>query len=133
MQVDLLERSREFILDTDKNWNYILPNDFYRKYYKSNKKYLLIDLRDKKSYNKFHIKNAINIFWMDILKDNNIKKLPKNQKIFLICYVGHTSSQIVVLLRLLGYNAVSIKFGYGISPMLGVPVAGWINYNYPVI
>ena len=70
---------------------------------------------------------------MDILKDHNLKKIPKNKKIFLICYVGHTSSQIMVLLRLLGYNAISIKFGYGVSPAFEVPVAGWINYNYPVV
>jgi hypothetical protein len=29
------------------------------------------------------------------------------------------------MLKMLGYKVVSIKFGYGISPSLGVPIAGW--------
>jgi len=50
-----------------------------------------------------------------------LKKLPKDKTIFLICYVGHTSSQILTLLKLLGYNVVSIKYGYGLSLIKGVP------------
>jgi len=51
----------------------------------------------------------------------------------LICYVGHTSSQALVLLKMLGYKVVAVKFGYGKSPVFGVPVAGWLNYNFPVV
>jgi hypothetical protein len=47
--------------------------------------------------------------------------------------VGHTSSQALVILKMLGYNAIGIKFGYGKSPAFEVPVAGWMNYNYPTI
>ena len=61
-----------------------------------------------------------------------LKKLPKNKTIFLICYVGHTSSQVMTLLKLLGYDVVSIKFGYGLSPVKGIPVAGWLDYGLPV-
>jgi len=60
------------------------------------------------------------------------QKFIKNKKIFLICYVGHTSSQAMVLLKILGYDVTSIKYGYGVSPIVGVPISGWINYNYPV-
>ena len=38
----------------------------------------------------------------------------------------------MVLLKLLGYDVVSIKFGYGISPSFGIPVAGWLSYGFPV-
>ena len=38
-----------------------------------------------------------------------------------------------MLLKLLGYDVTSIKFGYGKSPAFGVPVAGWLNYNFPVV
>jgi rhodanese-related sulfurtransferase len=61
-----------------------------------------------------------------------VKKLPKNKTIFLICYVGHTSSQVMTLLKLIGYDVVSIKYGYGISPVKGVPVAGWLDYGLPI-
>ena len=80
-----------------------------------------------------HIKGAKNIFWLNILDTNNIKRLPKEKLIFLICYVGHTSSQVLTLLKLLGYNVVSIKFGYGLSPVKGVPVAGWLDYGFPTV
>jgi rhodanese-related sulfurtransferase len=73
---------------------------------------------------------------LDLLNDNNLSKLqnmPKDKPIFLICYLGHTSSQALVWLKLLGFkNVVSIKFGYGKSPVFGVPVAGWLSFNLPV-
>ncbi len=132
-KLDLL---RTYIDQTKDDWNYITPYQFYHNYYsKPNemKKIYLLDLRKPSEYKLFHIKGSKNIFWLNLLKDKNIKKLPKDKTIFLICYVGHTSSQAMVLLKLLGYNVVSIKFGYGISPSFEVPVAGWLDYRYPTI
>ncbi len=132
-KLDLL---RTYIDQTKDDWNYITPYQFYHNYYsKPNemKKIYLLDLRKPVEYKLFHIKGSKNIFWLDLLKDKNLKKLPKDKTIFLICYVGHTSSQAMVLLKLLGYNVVSIKFGYGISPSFEVPVAGWLDYRYPTI
>jgi len=80
-----------------------------------------------------HIKGAKNIFWLKILDEKYLKKIPKDKQIFLICYVGHTSSQVLTLLKLLGYNVVSIKYGYGKSPTQYIPVAGWINYGLPTV
>ena len=97
------------------------------------KDYFLIDLRSEKEYKKMHIKGSKNIFWINILDEKNIKKLPKDKPIFLICYVGHTSSQVLTLLKLLGYNVISIKYGYGLSPIQGVPVAGWLDYGLPTV
>ena len=127
---------RDYLHNTKDDWNYITPFDFYNKYYlnqKAYKDYYLIDIRSKSEYNKGHIKGAKNIYWLDILDENNLKKLPKNKPIFLICYVGHTSSQVLTLLKLLGYNVVSIKYGYGISPTKYVPVAGWLDYGLPIV
>ncbi len=92
-----------------------------------------MDLRKRKEFDKFHIKGAKNIFWLDLFDEKNLNKLPKNKTIFLICYVGHTSSQILTMLKMLGYKVVSIKFGYGTSPAVGVPIAGWIQYKLPLV
>jgi rhodanese-related sulfurtransferase len=127
-----VETLRQYIKTTKDDWNYITPIDFYNDYYLKKKDYYLIDLRDETEYKKNHIKGSKNIFWMNILDEKNLKKLPKDKPIFLICYVGHTSSQVLTLLKLLGYNVVSIKYGYGISPVKGVPVAGWVDYGLPV-
>ena len=122
---------RKYLKNVKDDWNYITPIDFYNEYYLKKKKYYLIDLRGEKEYKKMHIKGAKNIFWLNILDEKNLKKLPKDELIFLICYVGHTSSQVLTLLKLLGYKVVSIKYGYGLSPVKGVPVAGWLDYGLP--
>lgn len=129
MNIEIL---RNYLKSTKNDWNYITPLDFYNDYFLKKKDYYLIDLREEKEYKKGHIKGAKNIFWLNILDEKNVKKLPNDKTIFLICYVGHTSSQVMTLLKLLGYNVVSIKYGYGLSPVKGVPVAGWLDYGLPV-
>jgi hypothetical protein len=39
----------------------------------------------------------------------------------------------MVCLRLLGYDVTTLKFGMGISPVEGVPVAGWTDYGFEVV
>jgi rhodanese-related sulfurtransferase len=132
---ELLPLLQKYIQNTKDDWNYITPYDFYHQYYTKKSKMkniFLLDLRKREEYKQFHIKGAKNIFWLDLLQPKNLKKLPKKKRIFLICYVGHTSSQAMVLLKLLGYQVTSIKFGYGISPTFEVPVAGWLDYRYPI-
>lgn len=123
---------KKYLHNTKNDWNYITPIDFYNNYYLKKRDYFLIDLRSDKEYKKMHIKGAKNIFWLNILDEKNLKKIPKDKHIFLICYVGHTSSQVLTLLKLLGYNVTSIKYGYGLSPVQGVPVAGWLDYGLPI-
>ena len=131
---DIKSQLRTFLANTQADWNYITPVDFYNDYWITNRTdYVLVDLRDKLAYDKYHIDKSINIYWLDILDEENLRRLPLDKKIFLICYVGHTSSQAMVLLKLLGYDAVGIKFGMGISPKFGVPVAGWVSYNFPLV
>ena len=128
MNIDTL---RNYLHDIKHDWNYITPIDFYNKYYLTKKDYFLIDLRTEEEYKKMHIKGSNNIFWLNILDEKNLKRLPKDKPIFLICYVGHTSSQVLTILKLLGYNVISIKYGYGLSPIKGIPVAGWLDYKLP--
>ena len=128
-----IDSLRNYLKETKTDWNYISPLDFYHEFFLKKKDYFLIDLRDEKEYKKAHIKGAKNIFWLNILDEKNIKKLPKDKTIILICYVGHTSSQIMTLLKLLGYEVISIKYGYGSSPVKEVPVAGWLDYGLPTI
>ena len=123
---------RNYLHSIKDDWNYIIPIDFYNNYFLKKKDYFLIDLREEKEYKKMHIKVSKNIFWLNILDEKNLKKLPKNKPIFLICYVGHTSSQVLTLLKMLGYNVMSIKYGYGLSPIKDVPVAGWLDYGLPI-
>jgi len=62
-----------------------------------------------------------------------LDELPKDQRIVLICYVGHTSSQALVMLRMLEYDVMALKFGMGKSPVEGVPVAGWEDFGFKTV
>lgn len=46
-----------------------------------------------------------------ILKDENLKKLPKDKKVILVCVTGQTTGLPILPLRALGYDAVSLKYG----------------------
>jgi len=126
---DIKKHLQEFLDKTKDDWNYILPTDLQKKL----DKYFILDVRKPDDFKKGHIKGAKNIFWMDVLKDNNLAKLPLDETIVIVCYVGHTASQVLVALKLLGYDVIVLKFGMGLSPVEGVPVAGWTDYNFPVI
>lgn len=128
----MLEAARSYLKNTQNDWNYITPERLKNLRDKEKDDFFIIDLRRPEDYKKGHIPGAKNIFWLDILKEKNLKKLPKDKKILVYCYVGHTSSQVMTLLKLLGYDVVSLKFGMGISPSKGVPVAGWTDFGYKV-
>ena len=137
MSDPLLPRLRKYVKETKKDWNYITPTQFYEKYFRKNENYKLVDLRKCTDFHRFHVPRAVNIFWLDLFKTRNLQKLRRwareGKKIFLICYVGHTSSQAMTLLKLLGIHVTSIKFGYGTSPVVGVPIAGWMQFHYPLV
>ena len=125
----ILTALKNYIDEVDDNWNYITPEELEE----DSNEYFLLDIRAKEAFEEGHIKGAENIFWQDILKDENLDKLPENKTIVLICYVGHTASQMLLALRLLGYDVVGLKYGMGISPVRGIPVAGWLNYGFEVV
>ena len=125
---DLLETLRSYLADTGDDWNYITPEELEKDL--DNPKYFLLDVRKPEAYVEGHIPGATNIFWLDLLDEDSLKKLPKDKTIVVICYVGHTASQAMTLLKLLGYKAVGLKFGMGISPVEGVPVAGWTDFGF---
>jgi rhodanese-related sulfurtransferase len=82
------------------------------------------------------IPGAIWIPINDILKDENIKKLPKDKKIVLVCVTGQSQGLAVIPLRALGYNVVTLKFGMT-SWAKGYFGAGFMQKaiaeaNYPV-
>lgn len=82
------------------------------------------------------IPGSIYIPYNDILKDENLKKLPKDKKLILACVTGQSQNLPLLALRALGYNAWTLKFGmtswikgyFGGQFMQGA-IAG---ANYPV-
>jgi len=128
----LLRLLQDYLKSVEDDWNYVLPTDLYDLIEKNENPYSLIDLRRPEDYQRGHIPGAINIFWLDMLREDNVRRLPADKEILVYCYVGHTSSQVMVLLNLLGFRVKSLKFGMGISPDSKVEIKGWTGYNYPI-
>ena len=75
------------------------------------KNYQIVSVRKPEDYAKGHIKGAINIPWKEIAKPENLAKLDPNKKIITYCYTGHTGMIAAMVLNVLGYDAVDMKYG----------------------
>ena len=68
-----------------------------------NKKYKIIDLRNKNEYLSNHINGAINITYDELL--NNYRKyLNKKELYYLYCKTNKLSKRLSIMLNYLGYN-----------------------------
>jgi rhodanese-related sulfurtransferase len=82
------------------------------------------------------IAGSIFIPFYDIMKPENLAKLPKDKKLILACVTGQTQNLPIVPLRVLGYNAYTMSFGmtswikgyFGGNMMQGAITGA----NYPV-
>jgi rhodanese-related sulfurtransferase len=87
------------------------PEDVYNAVVSEDPGVFILSIRSAEHYEKGHIPGAINIPYAEIWKEENLAKLPKDKKIVVICYTGHTASQATMLLNLLGYDAIAMKWG----------------------
>lgn len=69
----------------------------------------VISCRSAEDYAKGHIPGAINI-GLGALVDN-LSKINPDAPVYVYCYTGHSAAQATALLRMLGYDAYSVKFG----------------------
>ncbi|NNC39699.1 MAG: rhodanese-like domain-containing protein [Acidimicrobiia bacterium] len=71
----------------------------------------ILSVRAPDVYALGHIEGAYNIPWKSIVDAENLAKLPTDEQIVVYCYTGHTGQVAAALLRILGYDAVNLKFG----------------------
>jgi len=74
-------------------------------------KLFLLDIRKKEDFEKGHIEGATHVDFAAVAVPDNLKKLPKDKKIVVICYTGNTAAQATTILRMLDYDAVVLKYG----------------------
>lgn len=75
--------------------------------------FLVIDVRPAAdAYKAGHIPGALHIPYNKILTPDNLKSLQKDKKIILVCATGQLENLPVVPLRILGYEAYTLTFGY---------------------
>ena len=89
----------------------------------------VVSIRQQDAYDAGHIEGAILIPWGQGMQEK-FSTLPKGETFVVHCYSGQTAGQTVAILRLLGYDAVSLKSGMG-TPVTGA--SGWVNEGFPVV
>ncbi len=90
---------------------------------------VIVSIRKPEDYAKGHIEGAINILFGENMQAS-FDQLPKDKKVLVYCYSGQTAGQTTGVLRMLGYDAASIKSGMGTS---GTGSSGWGNEGLPVV
>lgn len=75
--------------------------------------YFIVDVRDTAAFAAGHIEGSVNIPYSMTADPNQIANLPKDKKILVICYSGHTASQTSTLWNMLGYDAIPMVNGMG--------------------
>lgn len=71
---------------------------------------IVIDIRKKEDYDKETWKDAINIYWEEF--NDHIDEIPKDKKIYLICYSGEKSDDLAEEFQDKGYDMYSLEGGY---------------------
>lgn len=81
---------------------------------------LIIDVRQPDAYAEGHLKGAVNVPYGTAVADA-LEMIPDDVPLFINCYTGQTSSQVVALLNIAGKYATNIQGGFnnGISKQAG--------------
>jgi rhodanese-related sulfurtransferase len=132
--------SDEFLGNIPDNNYHFLAEDVLKKIQSGETNFILVDLRipkDKK-YDLGHLPGAVHIPIKEITKSEILAKLPKDKDIIVYCDSGHEQNKALTILRMLGYRAYDMKWGYMswktavTTGMTLKAIEGSILNNYPV-
>jgi len=71
----------------------------------------IISVRKAEDYAKGHVPGAVNIPFGDIAKNGTLNALPRDKKIVVYCYTGHSGSQATAILGALGFDVLNLLHG----------------------
>jgi len=75
--------------------------------------FLIVDVRpNPPGQQGGRIPGSVYIPYNEILQPENLKKLPKDKKLILVCVTGQTQNLPILALRVLGYDARTMQFGH---------------------
>lgn len=86
----------------------ISPINFFKIYQR--KKIKVIDVRDVKAFDEYHIRGSQNIP-LTLLCEKSYLFLNKNYIYYIICKNGSLSKQATIILEQLGYNVINVMGG----------------------
>lgn len=76
---------------------------------------MVVDIRQEDVYTEGHIPGAIHIPFKTV--GQNLDQLSKTKPVYVTCYTGQTAGITIAMLRIAGFNAISLSRG----------MTGWIN------
>jgi rhodanese-related sulfurtransferase len=88
-----------------------------------------VDIRKAEDFAKGHIDGAMSMPFKAGMQVS-FSDLPSDKKLIVNCYSGQTAGQTVGVLRLLGYDAVSLKHGMGTGK---TGDTGWANEGFDLV
>ena len=132
------EMLEENIFNKEFPFNHIFADDLYRRIQDpaESKDLYLLDVRPLGSWDGGYIKEAHRITLEKLSNPENLKKLPKDKLIVVICDTGITSGQVMPLLRMIGLSAVTLRSGmmaWTETPDNKRVLEELKNGNYPVV
>lgn len=121
--MDLREAVKLYFEELERGCNNLIDCEGLYKKIGAKEDLFILDIRKNEDFEKGHIENAIHSEWPEVWDFIDADALPKDKKIIVTCYTGQTAGQVVSILKLLGYDACSLKGGM---------VNGWNKDNMPV-
>lgn len=103
----------QYLSEVPENGYHLSADDVIKRLQSGKDDFVIVDVRDKvEKYKAGHIPGAIYINYKEIAKPESLAKLPKDKDIILYCNTGHEQNKAMTVLRVLGYRAFALKFGY---------------------
>lgn len=121
--IEMTDLTKKYFENLKKGCNNLIDCENLFKMIGAKEDLFLLDIRKKVDFDKNHIEGSIHCEWdevVDFIKDD---VLPKDTKIIVICYSGQTAGQTVAILKILGYDACSLRGGM---------VNGWLKNSLPI-
>lgn len=111
---DMAKKLNEVLMKGPAEGHWQVKADDVAAWIKEKKKdFLVVDVRPTPPGQQGgRIPGSIYIPYGELLKPENLKKLPKDKKLILVCVTGQTQNLPVVALRVLGYDARTMSFGH---------------------
>ena len=111
----IVERVANEYLSTMPTKEYhVMATDVLERINSGKNDFVLVDVRmpKDKTYDQGHLPGSVFIGFRDIAKPENLAKLPKDKDIIVYCATGHEENKALTVLRMLGYRAYAMKWGY---------------------
>lgn len=111
---DAAKKMSDILMAAKETGNYQVSADEVNMWIKTKANdFLVIDVRPSHDeYKAGRIPGSVHIPFYAMLLPENMKKIPKDKKIILVCGTGQLENMPVVPLRMLGYDAYTMTFGY---------------------